>query len=310
MALNLSTDIQEAKDILEPKGLELRGLLQLWNILTSSDTMCSAFIRDFDNLNYETKLAFTKSIIVDYGKPWSGNRSTAIKSIMVSKQFPFLNPTIAKSNIHNELGELRNKMVAHIDEGYESLGITLRGTTMANINPRRAQDPGTIDELFMPFSVRIESGRGMWWLNDKGKINEISVHIKECIEETGKEISKKATDFRNLCFEHAHVLKSIPDVVSIEEFAPISGTAENPTFNYESSANLGIRFSLTPATAITLGDSNIQSTVGIYEPAPSMPANLVVEGKGYKLTIPEPDENGRVSYNASFPKYPYPKIKP
>jgi hypothetical protein len=309
--LDLSADIAEARAILEPASIHLRGMFQLWNILTTANKMCEAFIRDFDNLSYEAKLAYTKGIIVDYFKPWSGNRSKALKKIINSRgEILFLNAILIKSNTHNALKELRNKMVAHIDEGYESLAVTLRGATIKNVLANRPQQPGTLNEVFIPFAVKIESGRGIWWIDNKAKLAEIQTHIDECLQATRVELSKLATDFRNLCFQHIHVIKSLPDVVSIEEFSPITASSGNLSYHYKASATLAITFSFKPATSTKLGDSNIQGLVGFYEPAPSLPSNIKVDGKGYRLKLPEPDANGTVQYTVTFPKYPYPAIKP
>jgi len=196
-------------------------------------------------------------------------------------------------------------MVAHIDQGYESLAVTLRGATIPN--NRRPQQPGTLDEVFIPIAVKTESGRGIWWIDDPSLLVEIKKLIEECIEATQNKLSKVATNFRDLCFQHLHVLGSLPkSIVATEE---ITRDADG-TLAYKSSATLNVKFNLEQPKSIKLGDSKIAELLVRVEPGPILPSDVKKEGKGYLLTISKTGSDGKSQIYISFPAYPYPAIKP
>ncbi len=92
---------------------------------------------------------------------------------------------------------------------------TAYGATIENNPQNRPQDPGTLDNIFVPVSVVIENTRGIWWIDDPEGIREIEQHLRSCIAETQHSLSKLATEFRDKCFEHAHVLHRLEELFQI-----------------------------------------------------------------------------------------------
>ena len=147
--VNLSSDIDEARDVLKPHVDELLGLLQMWHMFHSAKTVANEFHQNYDSLSDPLKIACTRSLVVDYQKPWSGNHSPEINSLKVYSRtkkwsYPFLN-ALVQTPEHEALIELRNSIVAHLDQSYEGGGITLKGIRLQNNPTNRPQDPGTVD---------------------------------------------------------------------------------------------------------------------------------------------------------------------
>jgi hypothetical protein len=136
----------------------------------------------YDDLAYQLRIACTRSFVVDYLKPWSGNYSQQINSLKQNLSgnkwhYPFLDQVI-NTNEHEEFIELRNKIVAHLDQDYEGGGISLKGTVIKNKPINRAKDEGTLDQVFLPALTVLTGNRGLWWLSNKDKISEFVEHIK------------------------------------------------------------------------------------------------------------------------------------
>ena len=309
---DLTADIEDARIHLEPLALRLRGLFQLWTIFTTAESMANAYVRDQKNLQWEAHMAFTKAVIVEYAKPWSGRNGKALKSTLdTSKNIPFLLPVTDASGTHNAMLELRNRMAAHIDEHFESIGVTFRGIAIANANPHRPQDPGTLDNVFLPVAPKMESIRGMWWIEDTAKWKEISDHISKCKIATQEQLAEEARDLRNECFDHMHVLNKMTDLILMEAISPtVNPPTAHQSYDIQSGQNLTPTINIGAPQKTKLGDQHIKAVVTIFEPSPSLPGDTEVKGRGYRLTLPEPDANGQAQWNVQFPKYPYPAEMP
>ncbi len=303
--LDLTDDIEEARAALTPHVTRLKGLLQLWSIFTSAKTIADEYQKEYENLGYPLKMACTKSLVVDYYKPWSGNYSEELNSLRVfsSKKnwsYPFLQPVVIKDE-HNQLREVRNSLVAHIDKNFEGLGVTVKGGTIQNIPQNRPQDEGTIDEVFLPALTLLEGTRGLWWLSDKDKLAAVCTHINGAKELTEEEIRSSTAKFRDACLDYMHVLKQLSDVFAIEELG-----FEAANIEVTSHADSPKPSNATTPVATQIGDQNTDSLVIFYEPKPLYPTNTEIKGKGYLLKLGNFDK-GKLLMSVSFPKYPYPK---
>jgi len=173
---NLDSDASEAHQELEPLVVRLQGLLQMWHMFQSAKVVSREFHSKFDDLTYQLKIACTRSFVVDYLKPWSGNFSSEINSLKVytsSKKwsYPFLDQ-IAQKDEHQQLQELRNSSVAHLDQDYEGGGLSLKGIKVEN-NPTGGKQEGTLDGVFLPAVPVIVGIRGLWWLSNKNKVEDL-----------------------------------------------------------------------------------------------------------------------------------------
>jgi hypothetical protein len=282
---DLTEDIVEAREILAPYCSRLLGLIQLWNIFTSAKQIADVYISNFDQLSYQAKLSFTKSIVIDYAKPWTGNRSTALNAIKSSRSYDFLHE-VEGSPIHEEILELRDRLIAHIDEGYEGLSITLAGGTIVNVNPHRPRDEGTLADVFIPTVVRLGSIRGMWWIESPDKLKDMLQQIELALTSTQNEIASCAKTF----LEESLNFPSAEFNITVQKYA------DNP-----GSLNID-----APVT-LEFGDGNIQSLVAVYESTPGFDQSTTVEGKGYRFIIGDELSDEKLQMNVVFPKYPYPK---
>jgi hypothetical protein len=307
----LNRDARKAKAELAPFVKSLCGHFQLWNIFTSAQKMTEAFIRDFDSLSYEAKLAYSKAIIVDYAKPWSGNNSKPLNSLVdKTGTIDFLQSTKNSPHTHEALIQLRDKMVAHIDHGYEGLGVSLRGSTVFNKHQSRPQDPGTLNGVFVPMSVVIENTRGIWWIEDVKGIQEIDQHIVNCISDTQHSLSSIATAFRAKCFNHIHVLDRLNELFQLRQLEEQpSDSPYQKNFRFERSSTMNENFYFSEPKETKFGNSRISALVGRFEPDPTLPSKLDIEGRGYRLIIKD-NSDGKIEWNVVFPKYPYPAEKP
>ncbi|MEH6519287.1 MAG: hypothetical protein V7742_21630 [Halioglobus sp.] len=302
---NLDSDIAEARQELEPLVMSLQGLLQMWHMFQSAKLVSREFHSKFDNLSYQLKIACTRSFVVDYLKPWSGNFSSEINSLKVfeSKKkwsYPFLDE-IVKTDEYSQLVELRNSSVAHLDQDYEGGGISLKGIKVEN-NPTRGKQEGTLDNVFLPAAPVISGIRGLWWLSNKNKVEELCTHIEEAIKLVEAEIRETGGQFRDKCLDHMHVLDQLEGLFGVVEIPLIEGSA-SVTSHAEDPRPL----SSDNPRALSIGEQNIQSLVTVYEPQKEYPTEQEFLGKGYKLTIGTMSEEGQLQFNVSFPEYPFPK---
>lgn len=303
--VNLQNDVNEARTEIEPHVLRLQGLLQMWHMFQSAVVVSQEFHSKFDDLSYQLKIACTRSFVVDYLKPWSGNYSPEINSLKVSASnnkwsYPFLD-SITQTDEHEQLIELRNSTVAHLDREYEGGGLSVKGMRVVNA-PAGGKQEGTLDEVFLPAVAVISGIRGLWWLSSKEKLEELCVHIENAKKLVESEIHETSKHFREACINHMHVLNQLQDLFGLVELPQFEGTV-NVTKHSEDPRPL----STSNPKVLKIGDQNIQSLVTVYEPRPEYPANTELKGKGYRLRIGEASENGQLDFNISFPKYPYPK---
>ena len=304
---NLDSDASEAHQELEPLVVRLQGLLQMWHMFQSAKVVSREFHSKFDDLTYQLKIACTRSFVVDYLKPWSGNFSSEINSLKVytsSKKwsYPFLDQ-IAQKDEHQQLQELRNSSVAHLDQDYEGGGLSLKGIKVEN-NPTGGKQEGTLDGVFLPAVPVIVGIRGLWWLSNKNKVEDLCIHIEEAIKLVEVEIRDNGGQFRDICVNHMHVLDRLGDLFGIVEIPLVEGNA-----NVTSHAEEPKPLSSENPKALSIGEQNIQSLVTVYEPRKEFPTEVEFLGKGYRLTIGAMTEEGQLQYNVSFPKYPYPKVQ-
>lgn len=308
---DLTSDIAEARDILEPHTTKLKGLLQMWNMFEGARTISAEFCRNFDNLAAPLKLACTKGLVVSYTQPWSGNRNDfleALKDNPGAKHwcYPFLDAIVA-THLHDGLYEARNRMIAHMQQGYEGVGVELRGAQYVNQlpDPTRQKQDGTIDDAFVPLRVVVASTRGFWFLNNKAQIADINRHIENAKEAVAVEFRSVAKSFLDECLDHIHVLAQLTDLFAVAIIPPEAGKIHMPDHGVPTAPS-----TVPEPTPAKIGDINLLSYGTHYETTPRADTGNEVEGKGYRLRFGDFDDSGNLKIQVTFPKYPYPKIKP
>lgn len=254
MTIDLTNDIKEARSIIEPVALRLRGLGQLWHIFFMAHKVAIAFFeaRSAGQNSMEAHLVFTKALVIDYGKPFTPNRSQALEALDKS----YLK-TLMANDIHGNLLELRHKMVAHIDDGFETQQVVVMGTTVANniANPKR------LEKVFVGMGARVEMLGAPWWLDDTSTIEAIRDHIAACAEATGAQIRESATLLVKMARRYGHVFHELEDLVAIQE---LEGNEESKRFPDQHEGEI------TAARPIELqiGRQNVASMVTRYDSTP------------------------------------------
>lgn len=304
--VDLANDVAEARDAIKPLVDRLLGLLQMWHMFQSAKVVADEYHSKFDDLSYQLKIACTRSLVVDYLKPWSGNYSPEINSLKVCKSaknwsYPFLEP-IVRTDMHEQLNELRSSIVAHLDRDFEGGGVTLKGTRIANVRSSGKQDVGTIDDVFLPTIAVLVGRRGLWWLSSKEKIGELCEHIDDAKGLVEEEIRNTAALFRETCIDHMHVVDQLTDLFGIIESPIVAGNVDVTTHAEDPRPLSG-----NDPIELKIGNQHIQSLATVYEPRPEYPTNVDIKGKGYRLKIGEMSDNGQLQFVVSFPKYPHPK---
>jgi len=304
---NITVDIESARKILGPQILTLKGLIQAWNIFNTAHVLAQDYEASFDTLSWQAKMAFTKAIVVEYIKPWQSNNGKALKALASNGKINFLQAVISGDTVHKSMNELRQQSVAHTNEAFESLGISFRGVKVLNEPQNRARDAGTHESVFFPIAPEFRIARGMWWLNNKDKLGEITSHIETCRNVTADQMKIHAVAVRNECLHHMHVLEHLPDLVSLSPLLPSStGADENPSYDVDAADDFTGSITMSDPIKTKIGDENIQGLVAVYKPSPTIPAGTKIDGKGYVLSVPDEFELGKFTWNISFPLYPHP----
>ena len=307
--LGLMPDIAPAQAATSVHAKRLRGLLQLWNIFKDARDAAASLVTDFAILSPHHRSVFSKALVVDYAKPWLGNRGQDLRALLNgSDEISFLSHIISASGTHAALQELRNKIVAHSDEGYESVGIAIKAARSVNIPQHQPRDPGTLSHVHIPLAIRVDSNRA-YAISDKAKLQEILEHIELCLKATAAEISAEAAKLRAVGFQHMHVLEKLTDVFTIELQAQ-TGTAAHFDVELVTLESFPLVFSGPTPVEPQIGSSSLEYVLTCYEPDPSLPGSVDVKGRGYHFRTMPSDVPGKSKASVSYPKYPYPAELP
>ena len=306
--MKLDRDEIRAREALEPRLKRVRGLLQMWTNFQSAKIVAEEFATNIDKMNMPLLLACTKAVIVDYYRPWSGNFNDDLESLRSGTKnnwhYPFMD-SVTDTPQHLYLEELRNRLIAHAHGDYEALGVTVKGAGTQNV----PQQPKTIPSVFLPIQLTLGNVRGIWWISNKDTVKEILAHIELAIAAVQEELHRTATEFRDTCIDHMHVLEKLQDIIQLDQLQfNLNQAGDKLSFDlkpYGESGNVPVTTNAPTQTQI--GDQNLQSLVVVYEPDPRLPSELDKPGRGWRLEM-SMKEDGSADFNVIFPIYPYPKL--
>ena len=279
--------------------------------MTAAHKLASAFVRDFSTLTYESKIAYSRSIVVEYARPWSGNQSRYLNSLLNSDdEYPFLNSVIGDCGLHDSLIELRDKMAAHFDHGYDSYTVKLRGTDIENRPRHGERQPNTIERAFIPISVVVEGSRNLWWIDDLGAVQEIEAHIRNCLVAIRDSMAFVCEEFRDESLNHLHVLYGLDDCFLLRSIETESvDDSGHKSFRFDRAEEAGEQFALESPKELSFGDAKLNMLVARYESVVRIPDSLKVDGRGYILELKTSGDD-QAGWNVIFPAYPWPAGKP
>ncbi len=300
-------DIENARTTLSPMVLRLKGLIQAWSIFHSTEELANAFEKSFEHIGWQSKMAFTKAVVSEYIKPWQSNNGKALKSLQKGGKIDFLEPVVSGSAVHSAMNELRQQSVAHTNEIFEAININLLGAEVVNELPSGGRQEGTLERVFIPIGPELSVQRGMWWLNSPDLLRDIVALVQSCKEATKVEIIQFGAAFRDECMEHMHVLHELGDQFTLGNLPP-NGVDErgNPSIDFEFSTSPSGKITQNSPKPSKIGDTNISSSVLLYQPSPTIQSAVDVKGKGYHLRMTLNKSTGQMVFNISFPKYPFP----
>ena len=215
-----------------------------------ADAFCDA--RAAGDCSTESHLAFTKALVIDYGKPFTGNRSAPLRALDKS----FLDELQAR-DIHLKMMELRHRMVAHIDDGFETQQVVVIGTTVPNDIPNSKR----LNNVFVGMGARVEMLGALWWLEDTATIECIRDHIEACAEATAAQIRESATTLVANVRLYGHVFRELDDLIQIQELADGDESKRFPE------QHEGQITAPTP-TELQIGRQNVASMVTRYDSTP------------------------------------------
>ena len=276
--LNHKKEVKNARKELDPIIREIKGLNFMGMSLQNTKTMSDYYYDNLKILGFETCMAFTKAIIVDYGRLWKSTSNKYISSLDKSF-FP------SNSPVHDELLELRDKLVAHPDKGFETMEIRAGGTTVKNDR----YDPNTHQEVFVTLNARAEIIGSMWWIKDSHTMLRIRDHIRSFLDCVFKRLKEIAKLFVSTCQKYAHVIKELNDLFSIREFEDQgNGQRRQPDISEGS-------LKASEPKPLKIGRTNLVATVSIWESMSHLPKGKV-RGPGFTIEI-SPDGK----FNITFP---------
>jgi len=304
-------DIKTAKDALRPIVLRLKGLIQAWGIFHSTDELTTAFEGSYDNLSWQTKMAFSKAIVAEYIKPWQSHNGKALSSLQTKGKINFLDNVIKRSPIHNALNELRQQSVAHAHESFEALHINILGNEVLNSPHSGERQANTLEKVFVPMAPELSIERGLWWINNLKTLVEVKNLAQSCKKATKDEITNDVATLRDNCFEYMHVLHELSDLFSLEQIQPNGiDTNGNPNFDFKFSDKPSGNIKLRKLKSTRIGDANISSGIILYQPKPTLQSNIEIKGRGYHLRMSLDKKSNNMTFNMSFPVYPFPDESP
>ena len=157
--IELARDEARAREALHVPLAKLRGLLQMWTHFQSAILVTQEFLNSFEELSFQLQIACTKTLVVDYYRPWSGNFNPDLKALQCGTKnnwrYPFMDQIVNKKE-HSEIAELRNKLIAHIELDYEAIALTVKGASVSNVS----QQQNTIPETFLPRTTYSKDSTG------------------------------------------------------------------------------------------------------------------------------------------------------
>lgn len=269
--MNYRKEIVSARKELDPLIREIKGLCFMGFSLENTRVLANYFAANVETMTgYEPRLAFTKAIVVDYGRLWKKAENQFVQKL--DKSFYDLENT----PVHNELIEIRDKLVAHVDKGYETLAVVLDGTTVTNDVPRENRH----ESVFLGMSLRGEGKGFLWWINNVDTVQRIADHIEKYRQLTYEKL--KATT--QVCLEvsqrYGHVIRELEDIVAFREFEDQGGGERRQLDIIEGSIQA------PDEKELKIGRLNLTATISLYASGVFIPSEEV-RTAGYVFTIDE-----------------------
>lgn len=293
------------RKLLEPNILLIKGLVQTWNCFVCTEEMAKYFYDNFIEIPFQAKTALTKAIVIEYIKPWQKNNGRALSSVRENTKYSFIDSVIRETHIHKSIDELRQRLVAHTNEEYESISIGFRGADIPNLPTHGERAPRTLSGVRFPVVPVIKMRRGIWWIDCREKVGEIQDHARKCKDATQIEIRRRVEELRDICLKNMHVLERCDDIVGfspLEKSESIDSVAHNFDVNIKEEFGVGLPIGAPRKTRI--GDEHINSLIAVIAPGIRFTESSETVGPGFVFRILGDENSSRMKFNISFPRFP------
>lgn len=276
------SEIQQARLELEPRIRNIKGLFQYYLMFQTANEIAKEYLEKLTKCTIPSKIAYSQSIIVSYGKPWTKNENEVLRSTNLK----FLDH-LKSTKIHQNLMTMRHEVVAHLDDGYEEQAVVLSGTVVPNDVP----NPRRLSKLLAPIEIQMDSTGVFFSIDDPVTIAQIWEHTTECAKLTKEQTSNAGRSLLKAVMAHAPVLGELADILTISD-SPF--TIAQP---------IGIRgypernIAATLPKKFRLGQSDKSPLVAIIRFG--NPGAIEIDGNGYKISVSERTD-GSASTTVSF----------
>lgn len=202
--------LRRAKRDLVPEIDRLLCLGSAQSCFQSSVETGKEFLEHFDEIKVWGRHAHTRTMIVDYSKPWSGNNARYLKNFAEHDHFL---EELKASGVHDQILAFRSKVAAHVDGGMQPVALVVVGSRAKNERHRENR----FDEVVVPFKVRVEQNTALGFDSQDG-VRKILEPSSKVLDAVNAEIADQAAKVLRLLTGYMPVLHLL-DNVSIEEVA-------------------------------------------------------------------------------------------
>lgn len=282
MPINYDDLERAARACLEGPLTRLDGALQVWTMFVGAHEIGNEFLNSRREMSVWAKHAFTLAMVVEYSKPWSGNREPAVAALDKS----FLDAVVADPR-HDELREYRNQGAAHLDRGVQPLGVTIQGVVVRNDVALARRFP----HVCVPVRARADVGIALG-LNSDADIGALVEHIEAAVRATVHEVRDAAHAVQEVARDHAPVLDRLDDLVRFD-----AATATAPG-EHRMPDTVGGRVP-TPERTLTIHNRTFTQVALVWESTSPSGDNVSVRRDGFELRS-QRQADDRVGYNLTF----------
>jgi hypothetical protein len=202
---------------------------------------------------------------------------------------------VTKTALHDALLELRNVAIAHADDEFHGLGVTLKGITLTNDRPNL--HPRTLKRVFVPAGTMIQSSQSIWWFSQLAIVEQIRDHIQTASSAARDSIAAASAELVLSASEHIHVLDQLSGLLTLQEL-PLTSSS---TADFRRSGHpIPQPGSVSTPEPLKIGTHNISGLATVFEPGPEIRA-ATLSGDGFKIRISDSVETGNAQFFVDFP---------
>lgn len=287
MGINYEQLESDARAELGVPVQRLKGLLQVWTMFMASHEIGGELRDRLDTMSVWSKHALTRTMVVEYAKPWGRNREALVDGLDMS----FLDP-VADNPLHAVLLRYRHNVAAHLGTRIQPAGMALVGVEALNDRPVA----GRFEKLLVPQKVRINIALALG-LNDTREIAVIVDHIDRARWSTEQEIRRAAVEVRDIALRHPVVLDRLFDIIGWQAIQPDdAGKIDMPTIGS------GLRPAMSPHNSIrTLDGRQFIESIVTWESTPAVEIDEI--GNGFRIQSNIGSTDDSAEYVVSFLDY-------